>query len=362
MTPKQLKPAEGENPLAAFAGDEVVSPDDYTLLDRSTLENWASCPAMASFVAAGLVNTSSAIANAGNGVHDAVSSAITEWIDQNGECGQRYLKEFLDTELTHSRPDVQPDVIRAARRAVYSWSEFICGNRYDPDKNGIAPENILHYDGGEGERCGQLAYDFDDFQCRVTSEVDFLAAANATPEVLYEIDIKSGHKLVTMDVVGDSFQFQMHSMLVFHKYLECKVLRVSAWNTRTNKRSWAYEFPREHFSAYRNRVHSAASYWYRYRDLPPERCPAWPEKYKCSICDAAHLCPASCSVPQDGESAEDVLDSVVALKAKIKAKTDWLTAQADKRGKDIVSGSACWGRHKPKADKKATATLYEVKE
>jgi hypothetical protein len=206
-----------------------------------------------------------------------------------------------------------------------------------------------------------LAVDFDDLQCRATSEVDFLAATHVTPDVLYEVDIKSGHKLVTMDVVRDSFQFGMHAMLVFHKYPGCKVLRVIAWNTRTNHRSWVFEFTRDNLAAYRNRVHSAASFWYQYRDLPPEKCPTWPETYKCSICDAAHLCPASCSVPQDGESAEGVLDRVVALKAKLKAMTDWLTAQADKRGKDIVSGDTRWGRNKPKADKKATATLYEIK-
>jgi hypothetical protein len=320
---------------------------------------------MASFVAAVRVNTSSAIANAGNGVHDAISAAITAWIESGGNDPQfqhRELKDFLATELTHSRPDVQPDVIRAARRAVYSWSEFICGNKYDPGKNGIAPENILHYDGGDGARCGQLAIDFDDLQCRATSEVDFLAAAHVTPDVLYEVDIKSGHKLVTMDVVRDSFQFCFHAMLVFHKYPTCKVLRVIAWNTRTNHRSWVFEFTRDNLEAYRNRVHSAASFWFQYRDLPPEDCPTWPETYKCSICDAAHLCPASCSVPEDGESAEGVLDRVVALKAKLKAMTDWLTTQADKRGKDIVSGATHWGRCKPPSGKKVTAVLYEIKQ
>jgi hypothetical protein len=352
---EKIKPTEGENPLAAFCGGEPVSPDDYTLLDRSTLENWAKCPAMAAWIDSGQVNTSSDIANAGEEVHKAFASVIEEWTEQNSQCTQRHLRDFCDAALRYSRPDVQPEVIRAARASVYAWAEFLRGSFDGEGERGVAHENIMRYDGGEGEKSGQLAFDLHDLKCRPTSELDVLISVHHTQELLWEIDWKTGNKMHTAEMVRDSFQFGFHAVLVFHNYEDVNGLRVQCWNTRKNRRTFTVEFRREDLPKYEERVNRAAAVWYEYHKLPPEMCPTWPSVEKCRLCDAAHLCPVSGQLPEDGETAPDVLRRYIALTEQAGRLKKWLTEYADKHG-DIKTDDVCFGRV---ATAKPTPKIYE---
>jgi hypothetical protein len=356
---EKIKPAEGENPLAAFCGDELVTPDDYTLLDRSTLEQWANCPAQAALVASGHVNTSSDIANAGEEVHKAFASVIEEWTEQDSQCTQRHLRDWCEGALLNCRPDVQPEAIRAARASVYAWAEFLRGSFGEGGERGVAHENILRYDGGTGAKSGQLAFDIPALNCRPTSELDILISVHHTEELLWEIDWKTGNKMHTADMVRDSFQFQMHAVLVFRNYDDVNGLRVQCWNTRKNRRTFTVEFRREDLPKYEARVKRAAAIWYEYHTLPPEMCPTWPSQEKCRLCDAAHECPASGTVPVVGEWAADMLRSFIALSEKTKRVKDWLTDYVDRHGDITLDSGECFGRV---ATTKPVAKLYKEKE
>lgn len=353
---KRLPPAEGEDTASSF---HVADAPDLAVLDRSTLEDWATCPAMAALKAAGRVNTSSAIANAGEEVHRAIGSTVAEYIDRSFTLGKRELREWLTTALQHARPDVQPDAMAGCRRSVWAIVEFLMGSHGGEPERGIHPDNILAFDGGEEHgRSGQLAVDYADLGVRVTSEIDLLISTS-TPEVLCEVDWKSGRKLHLETAVKSSFQFQLHAVLILDKYPGAQELRTQIWNTRTDRRTFTVSFRREYLPEYEARIRSAASLWRAHNDTPPEKCPCWPEAEKCRICDAAAVCHVGRGFLR-GQTPEELVDTLVAMDVKQKALGKHLAAIADERGEDIVSPTgAAYGRCKPRTAKRP-AGLYQV--
>lgn len=310
--------------------------DEYPAADRSTLERMAECPRMARYVETGAVLDTSKAAESGNAVHAAISSALVEYVQSRGNLSVTDLSEWILQQLADSRPDVQPDAIRACQRSSWGIAKAIRKIHYG---------NILRFDGGEGDLSGQMAWDIPDLKLRITSELDLLYAG-PSPEVLHEWDWKSGWGIHTHETIADSFQFQLHAWLVLHNYEEVQALSVRIWNTRVNQQTYSCLFKREHLYNLDYRVRNAAAAYQQSRQTDPEDAPAWPLVEKCGMCPAARLCSAS-KLPR--ETPEQWVDVLVALEAAAAQWSDLLKAEVKRRGSDIVSlAGNCFGKEKPK--------------
>lgn len=326
-------------------------------VDRSTLEHYATCPAQARYIADGRCKVVGAAAVIGAEGHDAISKTITEYIETRGflEMPMSRLDSFRETLLRHlreSRPDVQPQVLASLQSSAWGLSRYVSELHY---------ENIVRFDGGTGDLSGQLAFDVEDLGLRITSEVDLLHATPA-PELLTELDWKSGWKNWTERDVRDSFQFQMHAFLVLSTYETVEALRVSIWNTRAGRKTYAVEFRRDDLKAIETRIRSAAAKYLEWRDKPAVLAETWPTLEKCRICSAAAVCPAA-----DHETTEIAtdpaafVDQLVVVGAKYDAMKRTASAYVDRHGDIISTSGAAFGTQKPKSARKPTKDLYEVK-
>lgn len=326
--------------------------DTLPILDRSTLERYATCPAQAVYVA-GNPDAAGYAAAVGSEAHNAISRTLTAYTAAQGLMSPRDFREALESELRLSRPDVQPEVIRSMRPVVYRLAEAMAG------QDGVHFQNILKYDGGAGEKSGQLAVEFDGVT--ITSEVDLLHATRSK-ELLKEHDWKTGWGTYDEQDVFDSFQFQMHWFLIAKHYPEVEELRVTVWNTRIGKPTRPVSFDRSHLQAIETRIRSAVTEWRRWREMPLDLVDAWPTVEKCRICPASLVCPETQRKPNPCE-ADPVafLDSIVAVAAKLEAMQQEATAYVDKTGRPITHAGSAFGRDKPKAARKPAAVLYTIK-
>lgn len=349
---KQHKPAPGEDVLASFG---IATEPERAIVDRSTLEHYAKCPAMARLIESGAVLTASNATESGTEAHTAISKTIAEWIASRGESVPY---DDLGNLARGSRADVQPDVLSALMPSAWHIAQYI---------RRLHPDNILRFDGGaeldsppdseHGNRSGQLSFDIGGLPVRVTSEVDLLHSTEA-PAVLQVIDWKTGRKPWTETMVAESFQFQLHALLVLENYPKIEAVDVSIWATRLKHKTHSVRFTRSRLADYKSRIATAAGEWYQWRES--ENPPCWPTVEKCEICSGATLCPLP--VCSDTLTAKEMVDALVAVEATADAMKKTLAATVDKRGEDIVTSSGNrFGRAYPAAKKKRVAKLYEEK-
>lgn len=342
--------ADMQKALNAFI--DIDEPPALPTLDRSTLERYATCPAQAAYIASGRVNNNSLAAAAGEEVHRALGETLAEYCASGGILKPREIRNEAEQHILGCRPDVQPEAIRGLRATLWAWSDYI---------GRLNPENILRFDGGEKLRpskSGQLAWDMGGVL--ITSELDLLHAT-PSPELLREVDYKSGHKVHTAHDVADSFQFTFHAVLVLNNYEKIEALEVCVWNSRINRLTPKVYFSRDDLPKYEARVRSAIAEWYRHQGKAPEACETWPAVERCSACSAASLCHAA---GHAGDVAADPRAFIARL-AAAEATADSLRKQAsayvDSTGHDIVTESGlAFGRSKPAAARKAKATLYQL--
>jgi hypothetical protein len=349
---KGLSQQEKQDALKAFVEVEETT---LPLVDRSTVESW-DCPWKGKAIEEGRALPVGILAEAGNAVHDAFSAAILEHIESNGGIGAHDLRQDVEFSLRNSRPDIQPEAIKGGRPAAWAWTKAL---------DGIHPENILAFDGGEAiGRSGQFAWDCADLGVRYTLELDFLFAG-ASSEVLHIWDYKSGWKGWDIDGIKDSFQFQSQAALVLQRYNKCrpgedeptvKCVTVQVWNTRANRLTPRVEFPRRNLHDYECRIRNQLLTRKRHWDNPP----TWPYAEKCSVCPAATICPVS-TYPIKADKVE-VLRDLIATRARADALEQILSAHVDATGEDLRCGSVAYGRSKPKTERKSPATLYDIKD
>ena len=340
-----------QGPLeAAFIPDYDDQPlfdSPLTLLDRSTLELWTECPYRAANIESDKADNT--VLLAGQMVHDALSRTVGVYIENGGDMTASMIRDQLELQLNLSRPDLQPEVVSAASRTIYSWSYMLAG---------IHPSNILAFDGGETyDRGGQLARDYEQFSARATSELDFVYASDS-PEVLHVVDYKSGWKQYDYRDVIDAFQFQMHAVLLFDKYPQVKAIDYRVWNTRANERTYSVLFKRDNYEQYEKRIQSAVGVWHKNKDDPKP----FPVYEKCQHCPLVLTCPAANAELKEVESdPQEFLRTLAASHARIERMEALAAAYVDKTGKDLSADGVAFGREKPKAERKAAAKLYEVK-
>lgn len=324
-----------------------VEDSGLTVLDRSTLENWANCPAQAALIDSGKVVRESKPMVVGTEVHEAFSHCTREYLHDSQEAYTGVIKDILDQRLAASRPDVQPDVIESVRRSAWSWSKFLCE---------IHADNILRYDGGRGELSGQLAWDVAWLGVRVTSEVDLLYSG-PSPKVVHEVDYKSGHTENSHHTVSKSFQFQLHAMLILENYPEVDAVEISVWDTRRGSPTYPVLFPRENLYQYQGRVLKAVEVWNKHHDMPLNKVPTWPMLEKCEVCPVARLCPRMANVESDPVELLRQLIVVEAARAQLRKS---LIASRKEAGQDISTPDGdVFGLDKPK-EREATYQIYRA--
>lgn len=306
--------------------DSWVDEVELDVLDRSTLELWATCPAQAKMVENKRSIHESVPLLVGCEAHDALSRTLRTYMSEPLQFNPYEVREELTVQMLRSRPDVQPKVIENLQRMVYDWAQFILS---------IHPENILRYDGGDGGRSGQLAYDIEHLGCRVTSELDFLYAGDS-PDVLHEVDYKTGNTPHTVQSIKHSFQFQHHAALVLNTYPEIKALEVVIWRTFVNQKSYRVIFDRRDLGKWMARIEQAAALATRYRRQPLERLPTWPEQDKCGLCPVSHLCPRLEAHPA---SPESLLEDLVVVEAAEAVLRKQLIAAVKRTGQDVVTSA-----------------------
>lgn len=331
---KGLTPQEKRETIGSFWCDD----DDPALavVDRSTLERYSTCPAQARLVETGAAIDASLPAESGEQVHQAIGKAVGEYVDSQGVMTGQDVRQALEAAIYSARPDVQPHAILGLVRCLWPLSKYITARH---------PANILRWDGGEGERSGQLAWDIPGL-CRVTSEVDFLCATKA-PAVLEESDWKSGWTKHGIDSIAGSFQFQVHAWLVLHNYPDVAALQVRVWQTRAGFANYPVQFHRDDLPKWTARIRSAVGLWYEHRLTPPQETPAWPLPEKCNVCPAAPACPAARSSLVVAANPAAAVDRLFALEAGLKQASDDLKHYAERHGPVKGSGPYWWGVKPP---------------
>jgi len=334
--------------------------DDLPEADRTSIERMAECPGAARLIETGRIMDDSIDAQAGEEIHQAFGTATDVYVKRpldTDDMGPAGIADAFQKRILETRPDIMPRAIEAAWHCAFPWARFLAGSYSTP---GLMPKAILCYDGGEGDRSGQLSVDLKDLGVRLTSEVDFLYQTQA-PAVLREIDYKSGWKNYTVDVVAQRFQFWVHAYLIFRNFPSCNVLEVSAWQTRRNKPTEPVAFLREDLMTIEARIYAGVKVWKEYRGQPVGDVPFWPEVSKCSACPAARVCP---KIPTESCAADPVrfVQSLAAVEARRDAMREEAAAHVDFTGKDIIlpNGDA-FGRNKPtKHERRPSAVLYSL--
>lgn len=333
-------------------------------VDRSTAEPYSVCPRQGRLLESGRLMIDNHAINVGNAVHLAFSKAIAAYIDAASDT-QTYMKahdlaECVKSYLMESRPDVQPDAIAAAMPSVWAWSQFLAGG-WDAEKYpGIAAHNILHYDGGIGERSGQLGWPLHHLGVTATSEVDLLVATES-PVLLREIDYKSGRSEWTESKIAASFQFTLHAVLVFERYRSCEALDVAVWQTRWNEPTKPVRFLRERLQQYRALVANTYAERAKWINTPADQVEAWPGIEKCSACAAAKLC----VIPPPESCVKDPAAFLVAMH-NLSNRLDAMKAEAtefvDAHGEIYHADGIAFGRQKPAETRKKPVSFYQLEE
>lgn len=345
-----------------FVDDEPAAPagPPPIILDRSTLERWATCPHQAAQIERGMVTAGGADADSGNAAHEILARACfhrhVNGVDAKG------LREFIEDAAVRSRPDVQPDVIAALRRA-FPVAQLLCSHSTGTDR---APEDLLRYDGGSGEHAGQIAgvivaapEDGSRGPVLLTCELDLLLASKSAEE-LELVDWKSGRRHWTATDVEESFQFQFYSWLIFYNYPTVNRVSVRVFLARDGLCTSAVEFTRErHVWPIQNRLLSAVELYLQHNRTNVLQVPAWPSPDKCSLCPVANLCATAHAPERDlAVDPEGYLRQYVVLRTAAAKMKRTLTAARKKRGKDFDFGDVKFGSDKPKTPRAAVCDVY----
>ena len=323
---------------------------EFPTLHRTAVERYSICPRQARLSEIHGYAAGNAAAS-GNEIHTAISRVITDYLDSGGQIGPADIRDSLWVAIKEARPDVQPDAIKGLRPSMWPIGELL---------NARNPADILRYDGGEGDRTGQIATRVEQDRVILTSELDLLMTT-ASAEMLDEIDWKTGWKFHTAESVASSFQFQMHAWLVMEEYREVHTLRVRVWNTRNNTLTPAVVFERRDHEQRHSRVMMALGEWYLHRGKTPALSKAWPTEEKCRICPGLMHCDAG-TVPVDEASPTRALQALVVLNEQRDRLKTALWAHVESTGEDIVlEDGTAFGWEKPAGKRrKPTDPVYKA--
>lgn len=260
------------------------------LVDRSTIERYCICPFQAFAVETGLVPSGSLAADSGNEAHDAYAAMVVNYIESHGSASTGSLFNVAVESARKSRPDLQPDVLSAVRAGAYQFARDLT---YRPDGQQRNPADILRFQGGQGERTGQIAMDIlpqttTRGPVRLTTELDLLMAADARDE-LAVTDWKTGHTHWTAPMVRESFQFNFQAMILLTVYPDCDRVWIRVFSPRTGGSTGYVGFTRR--DAEDCKARCAKAIQVRADAISdPDGPQCWPDAERCCQCDAILKC------------------------------------------------------------------------
>ena len=330
-----------------------VEPVKLRVVDRSDLERM-DCPSGAAFVDSGIVLNRSIDMDSGNAVHDAYSSATRQYVQSGGALNAAEVTEEAKTGLIwDTRPDLIWHAWNGFSPSMKAWGWFLTK---------IHHENVLRFDGGDGDRSGQLAIDFPDLGLRCTSEVDLLYAGRS-PDLLHEVDYKSGFQRWGLADIENAFQFRFHAALIFHNYPELPAVEIKVWNTRWNSLTDGVVFRRDwDFEVLLMEVRRKAEAFAKYAGKSPDEVPAYPDAKRCLRCPAVTVCVLSKHLAEPIADPERYLMDTAAMQRTVEARLDLLKEYRNRTGSDIVArDGTCFGLDKPKANRKPSMAMYTTK-
>lgn len=328
------------------------------ILDRSTAQSWATCPQMAWHLSRRAFS-GGRDAEVGNETHRIIAEACKLRQEQGAQ--PREVREYIEAEAVKSRPDVQPAVIAALRRGGWLITQILC---FRADGHERHPDDLICYDGGQGEYSGQVSGDImvGSTSVRLTTELD-LMIATASPNEVEIVDYKSGWKWYTASEVLTAFQFQFQAWCVFFKYPTLERITTRVVMTREGQATSPVYFEKSDMFAIGNRLRNAAELFLNYKDAErAEDVPWWPMPDKCSICDVACHCKAG-TKPEESEVALDpqaYLGDYVALDARAAKMKAALTQYVRQKGSDLETGSLAFGVNKPKSARAQAMDYYDI--
>jgi hypothetical protein len=333
--------------------DLQVEDEPLLTVDRSDLES-VDCPARMSFIRQGVVLNQSLAMDSGNAVHDAFSVATRQYVSSRGALNAGEVTEDAKTNLIwDTRPDLIWDAWQGFSPSVKAWGWFLTK---------IHPENVLRFDGGDGEQSGQLAIDFPDLGLRCTSEVDLLYAG-PSPELMHEVDYKSGFSRWTQADVQNAFQFRFHAALIFHNFPNIPAVEIKVWNTRWNDLTYGVIFKRDRdYELILMEIRRRAEAFKRYHDKQPYEVPGYPSEQRCLQCPALSICVLSKHLAEPVANPGEYLETTAAMQRIVDKRLELLEAVVKTTGKDVVAkDGTCFGFSKPKRETKPRAAMYSGK-
>jgi hypothetical protein len=319
------------------------------IVDHSTLAAFSECPSRAAMVQRGIVTEHGRDLLVGQEVHDAIALATRHYVTFGTNSFD--LSGIVRDAVRRTRPDLQPECLDAVRPFVHAWSVFMFET--------VPRMAILRHDGGEAERCGQLAREVDGVV--VTSELDLLLSTDS-PQLVRVIDYKTGWTPWDEDSISRSLQFQLHSWLIFDTYPDVEAVDVQVWMTRKNGLTKRVRFERRQDAEISARIETAVERWKRFKDLPLEEIPTHVVADRCRTCPAVLLCDAGSRATGVHASPEDMVDEMVQLQARIDALQEVVGQHVELTGRDVVSPTGnAYGTWKPKTERKPTKSVYVAK-
>ena len=327
------------------------------ILDRSTLERYATCPRQAYLTmlrealkakAANLEvfpweaerikdadpelieemekvilqSTDSRLCECGNEIHELLKRAFNECKND-----LNLIPEWLVENLPKIKPNIQPMAIRHARHAADMLSEY--------HVNLIAVEHQVSLVVIPETETTPVVI--------VTMRYDLLGSGKGN---LHVMDWKTGFKRLTNQEAAESFQAEFGAWLLFQQdpYLEINTIHWWYFETMFGTKAYArFDRNEEHprlpglttERAIKGRVLSAV-------DLFLKNCKdPWPLPYSCSWCDMIPFCPlADMSVKEIADDPKAFVDNLVVatehLKRQRAAATAWIKGKGPLTGTKVA--------------------------
>ena len=325
------------------------------LLDRSTLERYKDCPAQGLHCENHPEQTGSIEADAGNEGHDVFSLAIAERLASGG---LPWDSDAMEANARMSRPDVQPEVLKAVRPVVRSLSWMLRGN----------PADVLRFAGGEGDRSGQLAKEILPANPArgigptiATCEVDVLMAT-AAESVQRIVDWKCGRTEYTYTAVRELWQARYYAMVGHANYPNLDRVEFQIVETRKNRWVPPVFFTKRDAADCLGEVLSASeARWQAMHVTPPDTPETWPGETKCLRCPLLMECDhAHHAARKIGQDPSEFCRTTMHLAAMVGARKKLIGKWIDKQGPITWPGGEC-GRFATESKQKPTIKFRETK-
>lgn len=332
-----------------FKPPEELSPE---LLDRSTLDRYATCQLAGWAVETGKVLGAGKAADSGSEAHDVIAGGVAEYAAHGIPP-----REHIKAASLMTRPDVQPDVIDALKRAAWWIDNYLTS---------MHPNDLILFQGGEGNRSGQLAREIlpatkEHGAIIGTSEVD-LVVAGPTPVELFETDNKSGRTVWSTIDIKNSFQFGFHNWLIFGNFPDLQVLHTRVFMTRFGVATPWFRFTRKDAEQFEGRLLMAVKARSDAMKLAAEgkedQIECWCDADSILSCPAVHLSkrlkePQADLAKNPAQFAEDTWVMENVLHNRKKSLRQWVAEHGE-----ITGGKIGFGLNAPKTPRKPTANQY----